>query len=398
MKTINHLACLLLLGSFAAGVTTPAQAADFDDTGWQVRYHQDFSQDMEGQDGLTFGQDGWLTWQLLNGGTISVSGGTAHLQTPDFSMAALIHSTRVLPAEYRVRVRVGHIAYDLANYEAEDLENPDFNDHGGYLENGVYFLTLTDGLCVGGECAEMWWHWHRKMVIDVDNHMNYVGGGETFHPVFMVYMGLEDNGGDQGHVLRTWDGTIWDDSPWNWNVAHTYAYATWYWAEVEKQDGHLTLRLYDDDRNILQETDPVPLELINAMDDPVEYLYLGEPHTDDYEGEVYFDDLTLLVPAASPVEGDRAGALLPARAVPNPFNPATTIHWEQGQAGLVSIAVHDVQGRLVAAVEGQERGAGAQTWTWNGRDRQGRAVPAGVYVYRVVTPGGLRQGKIALVR
>ena len=102
--------------------------------------------------------------------------------------------------------------------------------------------------------------------------------------------------GPGGNLLRSWDGSAWDDSEDNWNVAHTYDYDTWYYAELEKKEGQMILRLYDASQNIIEETDPVDLDLVFAMDDPVEYLYLGEPHTDDYEGDVRIDEITLLVP------------------------------------------------------------------------------------------------------
>jgi hypothetical protein len=39
------------------------------------------------------------------------------------------------------------------------------------------------------------------------------------------------------------------------------------------------------------------------------YLYLGEPHTDDYEGDVRIDEITLLVPdSGSYVCGDADGS------------------------------------------------------------------------------------------
>ena len=384
-------AVLLLVILFPAGATA------FDDSGWTLRYQESFDTPYEATDGQVFGEDGWLVYQLINGGTITVNNGVAHLQTPDFFMAGLIHSTANLPAEYRVRTKVGYINYDLTNYDPEDLENPDFHQHGGHLENGVYFLTLTDGLCEGDECAELWWHWHRKMVIDVDNHENYSGGGITFHPVFMVYMGLEDDGGAQGHVLRSWDGTAWDTSPWNWNVAYTYEYATWYYAEVDKRDGHLTLRLYDGNQQILVETDPVPLELINAMDDPVEYLYLGEPHTDDYEGDVLFDDITLLVPDDA-ADSPPLPELLAARVVPNPFNPSCRIQWEQPFTAPVTLRVFDERGALVTHLVDEELPAGTRTIGWDGRDSHGRGVPSGVYFFELQTAGHRDRGKLTLVR
>jgi hypothetical protein len=269
------------------------QVSAFNDSGWNLIYQENFDSTYEAVDGQTFGTDGWLTYQLLNGGAITVANGYAWLNAPDFWNAALIRSSYILPDEYKLRTKIGYINYDLANYEQEDYDDPDFNDHNGYYENGMYFLTLTDDLCEGSQCAEFWWHRHRKMVIDVDNHLDY-GGGETFHPVFMVYMSPDSNSG--GNLLRTWDGDAWDYSPWNWNVAYTYDYDTWYYAELEKRDGFIILRLYDADQNIIEETTPVNIDLVNAMDDSLEYLYLGEPHTDDYEGDVRIDEITLLTP------------------------------------------------------------------------------------------------------
>ena len=291
--SIGLIICLMLaVSSFAA----------FNDSGWTVRYQENFDSAFTGADGQTFGTDNWLIFQLLNGGEITVANGYAQLNAPDFWNAALIRSTDTLPSEYKIRTKIGYINYDLTNYEQADYDNPDFNDHGGHYENGIYFLTVTNDTCVGNECAENWWHYHRKMVIDVDNHINYGGGGgETFHPIFMVFMAPETNSG--GNLLRTWTGTYWDSTDWNWNVAYTYAYDTWYYAELEKLNDSITLRLYDHNQNILRETDPVSLDLVFAMESSG-FLYLGEPHTDDYEGDARLDEITLLVPDTGPLCGD----------------------------------------------------------------------------------------------
>lgn len=284
----------------------------FSDSGWSVLYHERFDATYQAQDGQVFGEDGWLLYDIHNGASITSANGYALIQAEDFRQAALIRSTHVLPQEYRVRTKVGYIEYDLTNYEQADYDDPAFTDHGGYYENGMYLLTITNDTCVGDECAEEWWHYHRKMVIDVDNHLNYGGGGETFHPIYMVYMDPAVNSG--GNLLRTWNGVVWDSSAWNWNVAHTYAYDTWYYAELTKHDGHLTLRLYDADGFVIEDPPPIAFEHVFAIDDSLEFLYVGEPHTDDYEGSVRIDDITLLIPATGccsgstgNVDGDAGG-------------------------------------------------------------------------------------------
>jgi len=391
-----------LSGNMKALPVTTLMLASFDDTGWDTLYHEDFSGSYEAFDGQSLGTDGWLVFQLIDGGRIVVDNGYAHLETPDFWNAALIRSTDIMPDEYRIRTKIGHINYDLANYEQADYDSPDFNDHGGYYENGVYFLTLTDDTCSGSQCAEEWWHYHRKMVIDVDNHLNYGGGGETFHPVYMVYMAPETNSG--GNLLRTWDGAVWDESAWNWNVAYTYEYDTWYYAELEKADGYIVLRLYDEFGIIIEETTPVSLDKVNAMTESLEYLYVGEPHTDDYEGDVRIDEITLMVPDIGTAVDDDIIDPIPrepiisSRSYPNPFNPATTIAFELTSPYEVSLRIYNILGQKVSTLIDRNMGAGSHRPVWKGRDDDGRLMPAGVYFYRLEIPGFYSIGKIVLLR
>jgi len=271
-------------------------AGDFDDTGWTVLYQENFDTPFTGVDGQTFGTDDWLSFQIYNGGSLVSENGYAQIDNPDWWSAALIRSTNILPPEYKIRTMIGYINYDLDNYEQADYDDPDFHGSNGHPENGMYFLTVTNDTCVGNECAEEWWHYHRKMVIDVDNH-NIGGGQQEFHPTYLVYMDSATN--SSGHLLRSWDGTKWDSAAWNWNTAYVYDYDTWYYAELEKKDGQLVFGLYDADSNALVTPTPVPLNLVFGMDDPVEFLYVGEPHTDDYEGDVRIDEITLMVPSTA---------------------------------------------------------------------------------------------------
>jgi hypothetical protein len=360
-------------------------SAEFDDTGWIIKYQENFDTAFEATDGEKFGSDDWLVFQLINGGAITVADGYAWLNAHDFWNAALIRSADVLPNEYKIRTKIGYINYDLTNYEQVDLDDTNFNTHSGYYENGMYFLTITDDTCSVNQCEEIWWHYHRKMVIDVDNHV-IPGPGEVLHPVYMVYMAPETNSG--GNLLRTWDGAVWDESAWNWNVAYTYAYDTWYYAELEKKDNQIILRLYDANRNILEETPPVTLDKVFAMDVP-DYLYLGEPHTDDYEGDVRIDEITLLeVDILSSVEDSPTDNTLPQKFAvsqnyPNPFNPQTTIKYHLSTRADVEIVVLNLLGQKVKSFNQGTQSVGGYDITWNGLDESGEPVASGVYFYRI---------------
>lgn len=277
-------------------------APEFGDAEWELVCTETFDTAYTAENNTTFGTSNCFTYRLINGGSIEVDNGYATLTTAHFDEAALIRSTDTLPDQYKIRIKVGMIHYDLENYDDGDTLNPNFDDHNGLYENGVYFITVTDDTCAGVECSEYWWHYHRKMVIDVDNHINYGTEDTTNHPIFMVYMDPDTVDAEgAGNYLRTWDGAAWDSSAWNWNVAYTYDTLLWYYAEVEKWNDSVTLRLLDADGDTLVAPVSIHVDNIFGMgaQDTLGWLYIGEPHYDDYKGNVRFDEISLWRQAGS---------------------------------------------------------------------------------------------------
>ena len=85
-------------------------------------------------------------------------------------------------------------------------------------------------------------------------------------------------------------------------------------------------------------------------------------------------------------------------AVPNPFNPQTSIHYALPTTAPVTLRLYDVQGRLVRTLVEGIQPAGAHQVRWDGRDDSGRASASGVYFARL-TQGGSQQVKsLVLVR
>ena len=72
---------------------------------------------------------------------------------------------------------------------------------------------------------------------------------------------------------------------------------------------------------------------------------------------------------------------------PNPFNPSTVIPYQLPAAGHVRLDVFNVLGQRLATLVDAERSAGAHTAQWDGTDAAGRAVGAGVYIYRLSSGG-----------
>ncbi|MFH1844353.1 MAG: FG-GAP-like repeat-containing protein [bacterium] len=127
-----------------------------------------------------------------------------------------------------------------------------------------------------------------------------------------------------------------------------------------------------------------------------------------YQGALSEAEITALVnPILGVFDDDQGGGdptsrPLPLRqlllpAVPNPFNPATTIQFDLLEAATVSLAIFDLRGRRVRTLVSEPRGAGRHLVTWDGRSDGGRRVATGVYCVRLVTPSGADQRKITLV-
>ena len=83
---------------------------------------------------------------------------------------------------------------------------------------------------------------------------------------------------------------------------------------------------------------------------------------------------------------------------PNPFNPSTAIHFSLSDAGLVSLAVYDVNGRLVRTLVDNTLANGQYEIVWNGTDDMGWNVASGVYLCRLIFHERALTGKMTLVR
>jgi len=68
---------------------------------------------------------------------------------------------------------------------------------------------------------------------------------------------------------------------------------------------------------------------------------------------------------------------------PNPFNPMTKISFSLPTSQMFELAVYSLDGRRVATLLSETRGAGAHEVVWMGRDDAGRAAASGTYFYRL---------------
>jgi hypothetical protein len=80
------------------------------------------------------------------------------------------------------------------------------------------------------------------------------------------------------------------------------------------------------------------------------------------------------------VDGPRTAMLM---ARPNPLRGGTQIAYELPTSGDAALRIFSVEGAVVRTLFRGRMPAGPGTVSWDGRDDRGRAIPAGVYFYRL---------------
>jgi hypothetical protein len=84
--------------------------------------------------------------------------------------------------------------------------------------------------------------------------------------------------------------------------------------------------------------------------------------------------------------------------VPNPFAPATTVHFTMVDPAVVDLAVYNILGQRVRTLHAGDLGAGEHSRVWDGRDDRGVDAPGGIYFVRI-TRGELTESRrIVLMR
>lgn len=84
-------------------------------------------------------------------------------------------------------------------------------------------------------------------------------------------------------------------------------------------------------------------------------------------------------------------------AAPNPFNARLNLTVGGDPRGPVSLMIVDLAGRRVRVLAPEAAPGGSRTFTWDGRDDDGRRAPAGIYLAVLTTGDGPIRRKVTLV-
>ncbi len=126
----------------------------------------------------------------------------------------------------------------------------------------------------------------------------------------------------------------------------------------------------------------LPVFLFDANNN---YLYIGEFNY----AVVRQYDLNHVVGIESAVTLPTQVSLFPN--YPNPFNPGTTIRFQLGYSGHVSLMIYDALGRQVRVLVDEPLHAGIYQVHWDGTNAVGKPVSSGMYWYRLMIDGQVVQ-------
>jgi hypothetical protein len=104
-------------------------------------------------------------------------------------------------------------------------------------------------------------------------------------------------------------------------------------------------------------------------------------------------------PVSKADDGGSAAGGASIAASPNPFNPRTEIRFETTPNAAAAVAIYSVAGERIRMLDAASGDSGCGSVLWDGRDKSGDTVPAGVY-FAVLGAGGrtLAVCKLVLIR
>jgi hypothetical protein len=133
-------------------------------------------------------------------------------------------------------------------------------------------------------------------------------------------------------------------------------------------------------------------------------LVLGKPGVapEDYGLMTAVGYGTLTIHEGSPTTSVEPGvttlALRLDAAVPNPFNPHTTLRFALAEEAQASLRIYDAKGRLVRTLLDAWQPAGEHRSGWDGTGDRGDAVASGVYLARLEAAGLTATTRLSLLR
>jgi len=141
--------------------------------------------------------------------------------------------------------------------------------------------------------------------------------------------------------------------------------------------------------------------IVGLVSDKVFYteiftVYVGDENSANDTASVYSN--TFSTGVEEQPSSDKPLVFGFAPGMPNPIKEQVAVSYTTTVQGKVSLKIYDSAGRLIRTLIEADEPAGAKTVCWNGKDCNNRAVPSGVYFFRLEAENKLVTHKVILVR
>ena len=112
----------------------------------------------------------------------------------------------------------------------------------------------------------------------------------------------------------------------------------------------------------------------------------------------YFADTTAIPTDVGDGPGNIPRSFTLHQNRPNPFNPATVISFYLPASGHADLEVFNIAGQSVKVLLNGKMSAGNHSAAWDGKDKSGRLLPSGIYLYRLKMAGFSEVKRMVLLK
>jgi len=135
----------------------------------------------------------------------------------------------------------------------------------------------------------------------------------------------------------------------------------------------------------------------------IAYTTLDLTQNKIFSSVAHFSSLVVKGETGTAVNTEKEESIVPTGYVlrqnyPNPFNPTTLISYGIPIRTNVKISIYDLLGNEVKTLIDQEQSSGYKRIVWDGTNKYGRKVSAGVYIYQIQTDDFIATRKMVLVK
>jgi hypothetical protein len=179
--------------------------------------------------------------------------------------------------------------------------------------------------------------------------------------------------------------------------APTPAFATG--LAVSETYAYLGSRNSDSDYfQVIDITDPANPWTVGGADSPGSTWGVAVSETHAYVADGSSGLVILPAQCATASVGDESRGHAPLRVHPNPGRGRASIELATGGRGEVAVGLYDIAGRRLRRIYAGSLPAGRHDLLWDGLDESRRAVAAGTYFIRVLTPEGNAAARLVVIR